>query len=201
MERLTREIHEDNALGRLPEARYAALDAQYAKEQEVLAAEVGELEKAVTGYERSWKSAIKFIALVDKYDSFEKLTTTMLNEFVEKIMVHERDRKGSADTAQEVEIHFNLVGRYIPPHYGKVELTQEEQEALRKKAERKDKPRQAYLRSKASGTRKRYKDKIKAKKKAEIEAKKAVTRAEDRAKGFGLPAVPGPEPQRAGMIR
>ncbi len=90
-------------------------DAQYAKEQEALASEMDELEKAVAGYEQSRKSAMKFIALVDKYDSFEKLTTTMLNEFVEKIMVHERDRKGSTDTTQEVEIYFNFVGRYIPP--------------------------------------------------------------------------------------
>ncbi len=39
----------------------------------------------------------------------------MLNEFVEKIVVHERDRKGSADTAQKIEIYFNFIGEYIPP--------------------------------------------------------------------------------------
>jgi len=125
LEKLMCKIYEDNALGRLPDARYAALDAQYAKEQEALAAEMSELEKAVSGYEQSRKSAMKFIALVDKYDSFETLTNTMLNEFVEKIMVHERDRKGSTDTTQEVEIYFNFVGRYVPPHYGKMEVSGE----------------------------------------------------------------------------
>ena len=39
----------------------------------------------------------------------------MLNEFVEKIVVHERDRKGSADTTQKIEIYFNFIGEYIPP--------------------------------------------------------------------------------------
>ena len=34
----------------------------------------------------------------------------MLNEFIEKILVHERDRKGSIQTTQEVEIYFNFVG-------------------------------------------------------------------------------------------
>ncbi len=38
-----------------------------------------------------------------------KLTTYMLNEFVEKIVVHERDRKGSIETTQEVEIYFNFI--------------------------------------------------------------------------------------------
>ena len=54
---------------------------------------LSELEKAVTGYEQSQKSAEKFIALIDKYENFDTLTNTMLNEFVEKILVHERDPK------------------------------------------------------------------------------------------------------------
>ncbi len=33
-------IYEDNVLGKLPDARYAALDAQYAKEQGELASEI-----------------------------------------------------------------------------------------------------------------------------------------------------------------
>ena len=49
----------------------------------------------------------------------------MLNEFVEKIVVHERDRKGSQDTTQEVEIYFNFVGKYVPPHFREVSLTPE----------------------------------------------------------------------------
>jgi len=160
-----------------------------------------ELEKDVSGYEQSRKSAMKFIALVDKYDSFEKLTTTMLNELVEKILVHERDRKGSIDTTQEIEIYFNFVGRYIPPHYGEVELSPEEQEALRKKEERRDKLHQAYLRRKASGAQKRYEDKIKEKKKADMDAKKEALRAEDRANGIGVPAGSRPEPQQATSSR
>ena len=48
----------DNALGKLPDARYKALDAQYAKEQDALEIEIAELEKAVTGYEQSQKSAV-----------------------------------------------------------------------------------------------------------------------------------------------
>ena len=62
------------------------------------------------------------------------------------------DRKGSIETTQEVEIYFNFVGRYIPPHFGEVNLTPEELEPLRKKEERKDKLHQAYLRRKANGT-------------------------------------------------
>ena len=63
LEKLICKIYEDNALGKLPDARYRALDAQYAKEQDALEIEIAELEKAVIGYEQSQKSAEKFIAL------------------------------------------------------------------------------------------------------------------------------------------
>ena len=201
LEKLICKIYEDNALGKLPDARYKALDAQYAKEQDVLEIEIAELEKAVTGYEQSQKSAEKFIALIDKYENFDTLTNTMLNEFVEKILVHERARKGSQDTTQEIEIYFNFLGRYIPPSLQPVPLTPEEQEELRKKEERKDRLHQNYLKRKASGAQKQYEDKIKAKKKAEMDAKKALIRAEDMKKGVfsTIGQLPKEEPRKGSI--
>lgn len=201
LEKLICKIYEDNALGKLPDARYRALDAQYAKEQDALEIEIAELEKAVTGYEQSQKSAEKFIALIDKYENFDTLTNTMLNEFVEKILVHERSRKGSQDTTQEIEIYFNFLGRYIPPSLQPVPLTPEEQEELRKKEERKDRLHQNYLKRKASGAQKRYEDKIKAKKKAEMDAKKALIRAEDMKKGVfsTVGQLPKEEPRKGSI--
>ena len=201
LEKLICKIYEDNALGKLPDARYKALDAQYAKEQDALEIEIAELEKAVTGYEQSQKSAEKFIALIDKYENFDTLTNTMLNEFVEKILVHERARKGSQDTTQEIEIYFNFLGRYIPPSLQPVPLTPEEQEELRKKEERKDRLHQNYLKRKASGAQKRYEDKIKAKKKAEMDAKKALIRAEDMKKGVfsTVGQLPKEEPRKGSI--
>ena len=201
LEKLICKIYEDNALGKLPDTRYKALDAQYAKEQDALEIEIAELEKAVTGYEQSQKSAEKFIALIDKYENFDTLTNTMLNEFVEKILVHERSRKGSQDTTQEIEIYFNFLGRYIPPSLQPVPLTTEEQEELRKKEERKDRLHQNYLKRKASGAQKRYEDKIKAKKKAEMDAKKALIRAEDMKKGVfsTVGQLPKEEPRKGSI--
>ena len=201
LEKLICKIYEDNVLGKLPDARYRALDAQYAKEQDALEIEIAELEKAVTGYEQSQKSAEKFIALIDKYENFDTLTNTMLNEFVEKILVHERARKGSQDTTQEIEIYFNFLGRYIPPSLQPVPLTPEEQEELRKKEERKDRLHQNYLKRKASGAQKRYEDKIKAKKKAEMDAKKALILAEDMKKGVfsTVGQLPKEEPRKGSI--
>ena len=199
LEKLICKIYEDNALGKLPDARYEALDAQYAKEQDALNAEIMELEKAVTGYEQSRKSAEKFIALIDKYENFDTLTNTMLNEFVEKILVHERARKGSQDTTQEIEIYFNFLGRYIPPSLQPVPLTPEEQEELRKKEERKDRLHRNYLRRKANGKQKEWEERYNAKRKAKMEAAKAAIRAEDMEKGIftTVSQLPRQEPRKA----
>ena len=198
LEVLLCKIYEDNILGKLSDSRYATLDAQYEKEQSELTAEISVLEKAVKSYEKHEKDADRFIALIDKYENFDKLTIAMLNEFIEKILVHERDRKGSIQTTQEVEIYFNFVGRFVPPAFGEVELTPEELEEIRKREERKDRLHQNYLKRKASGAQKRYEDKIKKRKKAEIEAKKATIRAEDIAKGVFVPvsSLPQREPMK-----
>ncbi|MFR4906389.1 MAG: DUF4368 domain-containing protein [Mediterraneibacter faecis] len=198
LEVLLCKIYEDNILGKLSDSRYATLDAQYEKEQTELTAEISVLEKAVKSYEKHEKDADRFIALIDKYENFDKLTIAMLNEFIEKILVHERDRKGSIQTTQEVEIYFNFVGRFVPPAFGEAELTPEELEEIRKREERKDRLHQNYLKRKASGAQKRYEDKIKGRKKAEIEAKKAAIRAEDIAKGVFVPvsSLPQREPMK-----
>ena len=198
LEVLLCKIYEDNILGKLSDSRYATLDAQYEKEQSELTAEISALEKAIKSYEKHEKDADRFIALIDKYENFDKLTIAMLNEFIEKILVHERDRKGSIQTTQEVEIYFNFVGRFVPPAFGEVELTPEELEEIRKREERKDRLHQNYLKRKASGAQKRYEDKIKKRKKAEIEAKKAAIRAEDIAKGVFVPvsSLPQREPMK-----
>ena len=90
------------------------------------------------------------------------------------------------------------MGRFVPPAFGEVELTPEELEEIRKREERKDRLHQNYLKRKASGAQKRYEDKIKEKKKAEMDAKKAAIRAEDVAKGVFIPVsqLPAREPQK-----
>ena len=77
LEVLLCKIYEDNILGKLSDSRYATLDAQYEKEQSELNAEISTLEKAVKSYEKHEKDADRFIALIDKYENFDKLTTSL----------------------------------------------------------------------------------------------------------------------------
>ena len=198
LEVLLCKIYEDNILGKLPDSRYATLDAQYGKEQAELTEEISSLEASLSAFEKNKKSAESFISLIDKYQSFDNLTIAMLNEFIDKILVHERDRKGSRDTMQEIEVYFNFVGKFVPPAFGEVELTPEELEELRKREERKERLHQNYLKRKANGKQKEYEERTKAKKKAEVDARKQVIRTEDIARGVFIPvsSLPKLEPRK-----
>ena len=73
------------------------------------------MEQQVSRYEKETDRAKKFIFLISRYENFDALTTTMINEFVEKIIVHEGDRKGSQTSKQKIEIYFNFIGNYELP--------------------------------------------------------------------------------------
>ena len=82
-------------------------------------------------------NAEKFLALVRKYTDFSELTPAVINEFVEKILVHQAQGKGASRT-QEIEIFFNFIGKEDIPHK-EVELTEEEKAALAEQERRRAK--------------------------------------------------------------
>ena len=105
----------------------------------------------------------------------------MLNEFIYKIFVHERDYKGVPDSPQTIEIYFNFIGKF-----GSQEVNQpseEELATLKEKERLRKKRHEAYLRRKANGWQDAYYQKHKAAKKEAMDAKQEAIRAEDRANG------------------
>ena len=165
LERLMCRIYEDMILEKIPSNRYEILNSQYETEQIALSKEIKDLEFAISRYEKETDKAKKFISLISRYENFDELTTTMINEFVEKIIVHERNRKGSQTSKQKIEIYFNFIGNYEPP---KEELTEEEEERLkieeeeRKIKQRKDRLHQNYLKRKVNGKQQEYEERYKA---------------------------------------
>ena len=165
LERLMCRIYEYMILEKIPSNRYEILNSQYETEQIALSKEIKDLEFAISRYEKETDKAKKFISLISRYENFDELTTTMINEFVEKIIVHERNRKGSQTSKQKIEIYFNFIGNYEPP---KEELTEEEEERLkieeeeRKIKERKDRLHQNYLKRKVNGKQQEYEERYKA---------------------------------------
>ena len=186
LETMLCKIYEDNTLGKLPNKRYIALDAQYTHEQQELEAEIAALQIVVDMSGNEERSAAKFIALVKRYQGFDEMTTTMLNEFVEKVLIHERDIKGCQDSPQTIEIYFNFIGKFRTPD-STVPLTAEEQikdEALlAEKAALREKRRLAYQKRRDNGKDAAYQREYQARVRDKKIAAKEAIRAEDRANG------------------
>ena len=163
LERLMCRIYEDMILEKIPSSRYEILNSQYETEQRALSKEIEDLELEISRYENETDKVRKFISLISRYENFDELTNTMINEFVEKIIIHERDRKGSQTSRQKIEIYFNFIGNYEVP---KEELSEEEQSKLeeeeRKINERRDRLHQNYLKRKANGKQQEYEERYKA---------------------------------------
>ncbi|EFE90452.1 resolvase, N-terminal domain protein [Oribacterium sp. oral taxon 078 str. F0262] len=192
LEKLICRIYEDNILGKLPDERYMFLSTSYEAERKKLVEEVRICEQSVQEYNKNAHNAERFITLIDKYANFEELTNQMLLELIDKILVHERDVKGSINCSQEIEIYFNFIGRYLPPDFVK-EPTAEELEAMEIERKKKAKAHAAYLRRKESGWQKAYEARIKAEKKAKIEAMKEEIRQEDKENGIFYMVADCPE--------
>jgi DNA invertase Pin-like site-specific DNA recombinase len=156
LERLLNKIYEDNALGRLPEKRYESLLETYGQEQETLEAEIAEIRSAVEKYEDDNGRTERFMKLVERYTDFEEITPIMIHEFVEKIVVHSREKPMVQSSPQKVEIHLNFIGEFELPNVEREPTAEElaEQERLEKERERN---RVRYIKRKADG----YYDKAK----------------------------------------
>ena len=201
LETLIAKIYEDNALGKLSDKRYETLSNQYETELSALTEELAGYQDISAQYDDNKDASKRFLALVDRYTDFDELSNIMLNEFVDKIVVHERDRKGSIQTTQKIDIYFNLIGQFIPPSMVPKEPTPEELEEMRRMEEIKDRRHQQYLKRKANGKQKIYEERVKAKRKAVMDAKKEALRAEDRENGVYHIAGELPEIPRAGKCK
>ena len=124
---LIKKIYEDNVNGKLSDKRFEMLLADYETEQSELELSVNTLEKALNDYQENADNVDKFIELVHRYTDFTELTTPMIHEFVDKIVVHEAD-KSTGDRIQQIDIYLKYVGKLdiLMPELTPEQIKQEE---------------------------------------------------------------------------
>lgn len=169
LENLLCRIYEDNIIGKLPDKRYEILSRQYETEQATLKEELTVITEEMKSIKPLTRDGKKFINIIRKYESFDEMTAYMCNELVEKIVVHERDRKGSIDTTQKIDIYFNFIGDYLPPREepSPEELARMEEERAKKEAW-KDHCHERYLKYKKTHSFKEYEKSYESKRRARL---------------------------------
>ena len=140
LDNIIKKLYESFAIGRITDERFDTLLAEYEAEQKTLQASVTEAEQRVSSFEEDTVRVERFMELARKYTDFSELTTMMINEFIDKIIVHAPE-KLDGDRVQEVEIYLKFIGRFDLPE---PELTEEEIK------------RQAFLKKERARSRERY---------------------------------------------
>ena len=140
LDNIIKKLYESFAIGRITDERFDTLLAEYEAEQKELQASVAEAEQRVSSFEEDTVRVEQFMELAKKYTDFSELTTMMINEFIDKIIVHAPE-KVDGDRVQEVEIYLKFIGHFELPA---PELTEEEIK------------RQVFLKKERARSRERY---------------------------------------------
>ena len=123
---------------------------------------MSELETATKRISTKAVQIDKFVRLVKKYRDFEELTTPMLNDFIEKVVIHEAEGGRTKDRTQQVDIYFNFIGNFVLP------LSEDEVEALQsEEARRAEEIAERKRKSSKKYTQKRNQKRAEIKAKAE----------------------------------
>ena len=134
-------LYEGNASGKIPDRQFEKLMAQYDSEQQELEERVKEIEVSIHEIQQESENGQQFVRLVQKYRDLTEIDQTALNEFIDKVVVHEATGGRTADRSQQIDIYFNFIGQFMVEDTEE-ELLMQEQEAQRladlKERERKD---------------------------------------------------------------
>ena len=129
---LIKKLYESYAMGKISEHRFDALCAEYEREQAELENMIAAEQRALEAFHTDTDRADQFLALAKKYTDFTELTTPMIFEFVDKILVHAPE-KIDGERTMEIDIYLKFIGKFDIPMPEPTPEELAELEAQRKK--------------------------------------------------------------------
>lgn len=102
-------IYEDNVSGKITDDRFRNLSFNYDKEQQELKTKIEQLSKDIENTEKKDTDITQFISNVKKYTEITELSPKILNELIEKIVIHQQEKVNSKKV-QEIDIYYRGVG-------------------------------------------------------------------------------------------
>lgn len=107
---LIQKIYEDKTFGRITDDIYTAMYANMSDELSNLQNEKEQIKNTASRYSAREVSINSFISLIEQYAPVKKLDEVLLNNLIEKIVVHERQRV-DGETTMPIEIYYRFVDR------------------------------------------------------------------------------------------
>jgi hypothetical protein len=170
-------LYEANATGKLSDRHYARLLSEYDGEQSALETTIAELQGKVNTWSEEKSKIDSFIELVKRYTDFSELTAAMVNEFIERAVVHEGEGRGLKRRVR-VDIYLNFIGAFEVPAEIVTPMEIEEQRLIQEEKAEKEKML-------IESERERY-EKLKAKKRVFTARRKAGLLTPEKTEAYEL---------------
>ena len=109
LDTLFKRIYEDMVSGKLSAERFDKLSTEYEEEQRQVKQTIVELQTLIDSGEQSEFDLQEFLRNVRKYTDPKELTSELLNDLVDKIVIHAPD-KSCGKRRQKIEIYYKAAG-------------------------------------------------------------------------------------------
>lgn len=112
LDKILNKLYEDRALEKITEERYLLMNTNYENEYNELKERQNVITQQIENIETTECNAETFTNLIEKYLNITELNARILNELIEKIVVHEKEII-NGEKYQMVEIYYKFVGMIV----------------------------------------------------------------------------------------
>ena len=146
LDTIIQKLYESYALGKTPESRFNLLSSTYEKEQAQLKDKLAKTEEALGTYHADTTNIEAFRTLARQYRDTDELTASVINSFIDRVVVH-APKKVNGQRHVQIDVIFRFIGCFTVPVAPTIMTEEQLQEEARRAKERK-RNHKKYLRKK-----------------------------------------------------
>ena len=110
IDRIIQQLYEDNLLGKISDERFVKLSQSYEEEQEQLQTSISDLTEKLAKQQEGNLNISKFMARISKYTKLPELTVEIVNELIDKIVIH-KPTGTKRNRIIQIDIYYNFIGK------------------------------------------------------------------------------------------
>ena len=107
---IIQQLYEDNLLGKILDERFVKLSQAYEEEQKQLQTSISDLTEKLAKQQEDSLNISKFMTRISKYTEVSELTVEMVNELIDKIVIH-KPTGTKRNRIIQIDIYYNFIGK------------------------------------------------------------------------------------------
>lgn len=111
LDKIIQALFESKVLGSISNERFIKMSTDYENEITENKQEIKRLNKLIETDDEKLTNVNKFINLVKETIEFEELSLSILQKFIDKIIVHHAE-KINGEKNQKIEIYYKFIGKF-----------------------------------------------------------------------------------------